>query len=177
MRDLYNKSGFSAAQAARFIYLNKTCFNGIFRVNREGQFNVPYGWKEPPAIPDAAALRAVSHCLQLAEIAAEPFENSLRKVGLGDFVYLDPPYPALNGTSYFTHYTRDRFSNDDQDRLSKLVGSLHRRGALFLMTNADTPLVRELYRDFDQLPTPVVRFITCKSKRHVVSELIIRNFQ
>lgn len=139
MRDLYNRSGFSAAQAARFIYLNKTCFNGIFRVNCEGRFNVPYGWKQPPAIPTAASLRAISGCLRLAEISAEPFEISLQKVGPGDFVYLDPPYPALNGTSYFTHYTRDRFSNEDQNRLAELVAMLHRRGALFLMTNADTP--------------------------------------
>jgi DNA adenine methylase len=158
VRDLYNKSGFSAAQAARFIYLNKTCFNGIFRVNCKGHFNVPYGWKEPPAIPSAAALRAIGQCLLNAEVTAEPFEASLQKVGPGDFVYLDPPYPALNGTSYFTHYTRDRFSSADQERLAGLVGMLHERGALFLMTNANAPTIRELYRKFEQIPIPVVRF-------------------
>lgn len=176
VRELYNKSSFSGAQAARFIYLNKTCFNGIFRVNRKGQFNVPYGWKEPPAIPGAASLRAISECLQGAQIAAEPFERSLKRVGEEDFVYLDPPYPALNGTAYFTHYTKDRFGEGDQRLLAELVQELSNRGALFLMTNADTPLVRELYKGYEQVPIQVVRYITCKSTRNAVSELVIRNF-
>jgi DNA adenine methylase len=176
VRRRYNRSSFSAAQAARFIYLNKTCFNGIFRVNRAGDFNVPYGWKEPPAIPNAKLLHGISNCLRTAQLTAESFELSLDKVGLGDFVYLDPPYPALNGTSYFTHYTRDRFSDADQEQLATEVGAIHSRGALFLMTNADTPVIRNLYRNFQQVPIPVVRFITCKAKRHVVSELLIRNF-
>lgn len=121
IRTLYNKSRHSAAQAARFIYLNKTCFNGIFRVNMRGEFNVPYGWKEPPALPDSKVLERASKALRHATLVCHKFQEALQDAKQNDFVYLDPPYPPLNGTAYFTHYTMDRFTKLDQERLADVV--------------------------------------------------------
>jgi DNA adenine methylase len=175
-RDRYNKSRHSASQAARFIYLNKTCFNGIFRVNLKGEFNVPYGWKEPPAIPSAEILERAGKALKHAVLLTCKFEESLREAKRNDFVYLDPPYPPLNGTAYFTHYTMDRFTQSDQERLASLVAHLDQIGCRFLMTSADIPMIRALYKGFQIRSLPVTRFITCKAVRHTVSELVITNY-
>ncbi len=176
VRDQYNRSGFSAAQAARFIYLNKTCFNGIFRVNRSGQFNVPYGWKEPPAIPTADQLQRVSEHLKRATLRSGSYERCAARVSKGDFVYLDPPYPPLNGTAYFTHYTKECFSDEDQKRLAKLFETLSEMDCQVMMTNADTPKIRSLYRSYNLVSLSVTRFVTCKATRHTVKELVITNY-
>ena len=176
IRKLYNESPPSAAQSARFIYLNKTCFNGIFRVNKKNKFNVPYGWKEPPSLPSKAMLKKASIALKNAELLAWPFNSILNKVTANDFVYLDPPYPPLNGTSYFTHYTKERFGNDDQIQLAEFVYSISKIGAKFMMSNADTELIRELYNRYNIYDISVTRWITCKSKKHKVSELVITNY-
>src|SRR5713101_1921658 len=128
VREEYNNAEFSASQAARFIYLNKTCFNGIFRVNTKGEFNVPYGWKEPPSIPTAEILERASNALKHAVLVSQGFDESLQDAKRNDFVYLDPPYPPLNGTAYFTHYTTDRFTQSHQDRLSSVVRHLDQLG-------------------------------------------------
>lgn len=176
IRNLYNDAKPSAAQAARFIYLNKTCFNGIFRVNRQGAFNVPYGWKEPPRLPDSRHLQRASVALRHSKLRARDFEDALADVKADDFVYLDPPYPPLNGTAYFTHYTADRFDENDQRNLAECVASLHKRGAKFIMSNADTPLIRELYRRYTLSGLSVTRYVTCKSHKHRADELLIANF-
>ena len=176
VREAYNRSGYTAAQAARFIYLNKTCFNGIFRVNRRDEFNVPYGWKKPPALPDADDLRNASRALKGATLRSVSFERAVRDVAPGDFCYLDPPYPPLNGTACFTHYTRSRFNGVDQEWISVAVRDLHRNGCLFMMTNADTSKIRRLYKGFQISSVPVTRFVTCKAKRYQVKELVIRNY-
>lgn len=175
-RTLYNRSSHSASQAARFIYLNKTCFNGIFRVNTKGEFNVPYGWKEPPALPTADILKRASNALKHATLVSHGFDKALEDAKQGDFVYLDPPYPPLNGTAYFTHYTMDRFSQSDQERLSAVVKGLDQVGCRVLMTSADLPLIRGLYRGFEIKSLSVTRFITCKAERHTVRELVITNY-
>ena len=177
IREKYNESESSAAQAARFIFLNKTCFNGIFRVNAKGQFNVPYGWKDPPAIPSRKLLQAASEVLCRASIRRMSYETALLRARPGDFIYLDPPYPPLNGTAYFTHYTMDRFSIHDQKKLAECVSELDKRGCLLLMSNADTPLIRRLYRKYTCVTLPVTRYLTCKSVRHTVNELIIMNYE
>lgn len=176
IRDTYNQSRFSSAQAARFIYLNKACFNGIFRVNRRGKFNVPYGRKEPPSIPTTELLATVSEALKRASLKVMDFEDALDQAESGDFVYLDPPYPPLNGTAYFAHYTADRFSARDQEKLAAQFRELDKRGCLILMSNADTPLIRRLYRPYKSLSLQVTRFLTCK-KKHRVGELIITNYE
>lgn len=175
-RDAYNSGSSSAAQAARFIYLNRTCFNGIYRVNRQGKFNVPYGYKAAPKIPLLEHLEQASGHLMNAELTCQSYEVALRYARAGDFIYLDPPYPPLNDTAYFTHYTRSRFGFQDQIELSCLVQALDKRGCLILMSNADTKHIRSLYRDLNLYTLPVTRFVTCKKERHSVSELIITNY-
>ncbi len=176
VRDRYNASKWSAAQAARFIYLNQTCFGGIFRVNKKGKFNVPYGWKDTPHFPTQRELVKLSERLLRASLIAGPFESVLDRAQKGDFVYLDPPYPPLNGTAYFTHYTMDRFRDDDQKRLAKLVRKLKRRGCLIMMSNADTPQIRTLYKGFTLKRISVTRFVSAKLTKHAVNELVITNY-
>ena len=176
IRDLYNKSIPTAAQAARFIYLNKTCFNGIFRVNLKNQFNVPYGYKEPPVIPSQSQLNAVHLALQTSDLCSKSFEKTTNDLSSNDFIYLDPPYPPINGTSYFTHYTKERFGEKDQETLSTYVNALNKTGAKFMMSNADIPLIRELYKKYNIYDLSVTRCITCKTKKHKVSELVITNY-
>ncbi len=182
LRDQYNSVGpSSCAQAARFIYLNRTCFNGIFRVNRKGQFNVPYGFpaetaEKKPVFPDREHLRHVSGLLKTAVLGTESYQAALHPAGPGDFVYLDPPYPPLNGTSFFRHYTADRFQNEDQEQLAEVFSDLNKRGCLVLLSNADTPLIRRLYGQFQQTPLPVTRYVSSKKVKHAVSELVIANY-
>lgn len=164
-------------QAARFIYLNRTCFNGVFRVNRKGQFNVPYGRKEPPRVPDRAYIESLANVLEGADLMAVDFTNALAACESGDFVYLDPPYPPLNGTAYFTHYTRDRFSWEDQRTLADYVRVLDGRGCLFMMSNADTKDIRGLYSQFRIANVEVTRYVTCKKRRHRVGEVVITNYR
>lgn len=176
IRECYNRSKPSAAQAARFIYLNKTCFNGIFRVNRDDEFNVPYGWKEPPLLPGLQHLRRVSKALKGVKLVACGFQEALRNTTSKDFIYIDPPYPPLNGIANFTHYTADRFTETDQRQLAQLFSNLHLKGCKLMMSNADLPLIRRLYKGFNIHKLSVVRWITCKNKKHSVSELVITNY-
>jgi DNA adenine methylase len=175
-REVYNRSAFSFAQAARFIYLNKSCFNGIFRVNQKGEFNVPYGWKESPALPNKDVLRLASEALQKARLCSGSYEDAVASAKSGDFIYLDPPYPPLNGTSYFTHYTKDRFDEKDQKRLAAIVKELDRRGCWLMMSNADVMSIRRLYKQFRMTSLSVTRFISCKATKHIVKELVITNY-
>lgn len=176
IRNKYNSSNSSVEQAARFIYLNKACFNGIFRVNQRGEFNVPYGRKEPPFLPNKKWLQSASNALKNAVLKYGDFNEILANAKKGDFIYMDPPYPPLNNTSNFTHYTKDKFNITDQKRLAKSVYELNNRGCFIMMTNADIPLIRDLYKKFILISLPVRRYITCKSIKHEVSELIIRNY-
>lgn len=179
IRELYNKKrngGDSVAQAARFIYMNKMCYNGIFRVNRAGIFNVPYGRYKTVSVPTREHLRKVSSVLQSKEIFAASFKNALEEVEKGDFIYLDPPYPPLNGTSYFTHYTSDKFDDKDQEKLSATVKDLDSLGCLVMVSNANKKNIRKLYRGYNIISLKVTRYITCNKVRHKVREIIIRNF-
>jgi len=176
IRDVYNRSGVSAAQAARFIYLNRTCFNGVFRVNRQGTFNVPFGDKPSPRFPTVEELASVSAALKKARLRVCDYELAIRSAKKGHFVYLDPPYPPLNGTSFFTHYTKDRFGQADQERLARVVKDLDRRGCLVMVTNADTLFVRSLYSGLNLLELSATRYVTCRAVKHRVGELVITNY-
>lgn len=175
-RDIYNTSEASPAKAARFIYLNRTGFNGIFRVNKKGHYNVPYGYKSKAAIPARHHLQAVGELLGRARLGTQCFREAIEECPKQSFLYLDPPYPPLNGTAYFTHYTSDRFDDNDQEALAQLVRHAHNRGILFLMSNADTPLIRGLYRGFQMDTIPVTRFVTASARKHKVGEVLIRNY-
>jgi len=176
VRSLYNRSGSSAAQAARFIYLNQSCYNGVFRVNKLGKFNVPYGDKDSPNLPSASKLLRIAQQLRGATLVAGDFANTLASVRRGDFVYLDPPYPPLNGTAFFAHYTMDRFSQDDQERLADLVRALHERGCVIMLSNAGVQSVSRLYTGFTFHRLSVTRYVTCKKQKHRVREVVITNY-
>lgn len=177
IRDIYNKRGYSAAQAARFIYLNKACYNGIFRVNSKGEFNVPFGSNKKLGLPSREHLRTISKLLQKAVLKVQSFEKALEDAVSGDFVYLDPPYPPLNGTSYFTQYTKDKFNESDQKEVANVANRLNENSCLFMISNADIEFIEKLYKKFKIKPLSVTRCITCKKVRHKVKELIITNYE
>ena len=176
IREEYNLASHSYKQAARFIYLNKACFNGIFRVNTSGKFNVPYGNKKTLAIPSLNHLKDISSRLQHATLLAEDYRLVTETARKGDLVYLDPPYPPLNGSSYFTHYTKERFSLDAQSDVARLASLLSKKGCFVIITNADTPSVRKLYRGWRKISIERTRWITSSKTKHKVKELIITNY-
>jgi len=184
VRERYNLARVGGAsrprseRAAMFIYLNKTCFNGLHRVNRRGEFNVPEGRYKNPRILDEAGLRAASRALQGADIAQASFEAMLDYVRPGDFVYLDPPYEPVSETASFTAYAAgDGFSRADQTRLRDVVSELDRRGAKIMLSNSDVPFIRELYAKFRIDIVAAPRAINCDARgRGLVSEVLVRNY-
>jgi DNA sulfur modification protein DndB len=166
----------SAAQAARFIYLNRTCFNGIYRVNVSGNFNVPYGKGSDALFPTKDHLRFVAGLLRRSQLLTASFEQPLEKARAGDLVYLDPPYPPLNGTSFFRHYTPGRFGDKDQLRVRDVAVSLAERGCHVMVSNADTKSIRNMYADFNVRPLKVTRFVSSRGTKHRVDEIIITNY-
>jgi DNA adenine methylase len=176
VRDRYNRSRGGIARAAKFLYLNRTGFNGVFRVNQQGSYNVPYGKKEAPFFPSEAELLRVAAALGNAHLETQDYSRALIDARAGDFVYLDPPYPPLNGTSFFTHYTKDRFGADDQVSLADTVRELNARGCLVMLSNADTAQIRQLYGDFEISSLSVTRYVTSSAVKHRVGELIITNY-
>lgn len=168
-------------RAARFIYLNRTCYNGLYRVNRRGQFNVPFGrYSRPPTLYDPENLRQVSALLQGADLRCTDFEETMAMAGPGDFVYLDPPYDPLSATANFTGYTRESFGRTEQERLAAAVRAAAGRGALVLLNNSDTPFVRMLYGEESGFRVATVlglRTINSNPmKRNGVTELVITNY-
>jgi DNA adenine methylase len=175
-RKVFNKRRDSFSQAARFIYLNKTCYNGLFRVNKKGEFNVPFGQIKSPAIPALPELEKVSKTLKKITIETSCYQQSVKSAASGDFIYFDPPYPALNATSFFNNYTKDVFKHEEQVALADTSKKLSDRGCLVLISNADTAEVRKLYKGWDIIKLNTTRFISCKSERMKVDELIIKNY-
>ncbi len=137
-----------AERAARLIYLNRTCFNGLYRVNRSGQFNVPFGQYRNPTICHAENLRQVSLAMRSMRLRCQPVTDLARQARRGDFVYFDPPYAPVSATAQFVQYARGGYGVQDQKALARLFRALSRRGVHVLLSNSDTPLVRHLYRDF-----------------------------
>jgi DNA adenine methylase len=165
-----------AERAARFIYLNKTCFNGLWRVNRAGRFNVPIGRYKNPRFNDPSALITASHALRGVELEHAPFEEAVARAAPGDFVYLDPPYDPVSPTASFSSYTAGGFGWEDQRRLAHACVVLNRRGVRFLLSNSATPRIRELYRGFEQRTVRAPRFINSKAdRRGRVDELLVFN--
>src|SRR5882672_4155394 len=136
-------------RASRVIFLNKTCYNGLFRVNSQGQFNVPFGNYSNPTIVDEQVIRAVSKYLNEAnvEISNDDFEDALNGAGRGDFVYLDPPYDPLSDSSSFTGYSLNSFGRAEQQRLRAVCDKLAKRGCKVLLSNSATDFIRDLYGD------------------------------
>lgn len=162
------------ARAARLGYLNKTCYNGLYRVNSKGRFNVPVGRYKNPSICNRPKLEAASKALQGTELKVTPFEKVLRRARAGDLVYFDPPYEPLNRTSNFTSYTRDNFTAEDQARLAVVFRKLRDKGATVMLSNSTAPLIRELYAPFQIHQVEAHRFINSKAdKRNKIKELLI----
>lgn len=154
-------------RAARMIYLNKTCYNGLWRVNSKGQFNVPVGRYTNPTILDEERLRVDSRVLEAATITTRGFRAVLEQAQPGDFVYFDPPYHPLNATSSFTSYAKDGFGPDDQRALAAVFAGLDARGCRVMLSNSDTPFIRDLYQD---LKIPDLRIETVRARRAINSQ-------
>ena len=166
-------------RASRIIYLNKTCYNGLFRVNASGEFNSPFGHYKNPNIVNAPVLRAVSKYLtanniQLLHI---DFEEVLQRVPRGGFVYLDPPYDPVSDTASFTGYNRGGFGREEQERLKRCCDELAARGVRFLLSNSATSFIKELYTGYTVEIVHAKRAINSDaSKRGAVEEVLIRNY-
>ena len=167
-----------AERAARTIFLNRTCFNGLYRVNSKGRFNVPFGRYTNPTIVDPANLRACSRALRRARVECAPFQSVLGEARRGDFIYFDPPYHPRSKTSRFTGYAPGGFTADDQRELARLYTTLDRRGVLLMLSNSDTPLIRELYQGFRVVEVQASRSINSKGgRRGAITELVILNYR
>lgn len=164
-------------RAARMIYLNKTCYNGLWRVNSQGQFNVPVGRYENPDVVGADRLRAASRALQGVTIQVLDFERVAYAAQRGDFVYLDPPYFPRSDTSNFTSYSTSTFGVYEHEKLALTFRELHRRGCRVMLSNSDTPFVRALYEGFRIETVQGRRAINSKTdKRGPVSEVVVLNY-
>jgi DNA adenine methylase len=163
-------------RAARTIFLNRTCYNGLYRLNNKGQFNAPFGYYKNPLICDPENMRAASAALQSVDLRVGDFGDLAERVEPGDLVYFDPPYVPVSATASFTHYTGQAFGPADQRRLAQLFDSLMERGVYVMLSNSYTPLSRELYAAH-AVSTSVVyasRKINCDGrKRGQVEELIV----
>jgi DNA adenine methylase len=165
----------SARRAARFIFLNRYCFNGLFRTNLQGRFNVPFGTGRTGQLPSREALSQASLALQRAILMEGDFRTTTRKVRRGDFVYLDPPY-AVQGTRVFRQYGPKAFGPGDLVSLASCLDTIDRRGASFVMTYADCPEARLLFKKWALRRSIVQRNISGFSKnRRKAAELIISN--
>ena len=136
--------------AARFIYLNRTCFNGLYRVNSKGEFNVPFGSYNNPLICDEDNLIKISKALKKVKIYNEDYKNVLKRAKKGDFIYFDPPYYPVNRTSNFTGYTKEGFFEKEQTELRNTFVELHKRGCFVMLSNSDTPFINKLYSNLDK---------------------------
>ncbi len=166
--------------AARFIYLNRTGFNGLYRVNSKGEFNVPFGRYNNPVICDEVNLRNVHQLLKNVQIAKRDYKDVLKHANKGDFVYFDPPYYPVNKTSSFTSYTAGGFLEKEQIELRDTFNKLHKKGCFVMLSNSDTPFIRKIYSEIDGAKIHTVyagRAVnSAASKRGKVSEIVVYNY-
>lgn len=165
--------------AARIIFLNKTCYNGLFRVNASGQFNVPFGRYKNPNILDVSGLKAVSEYFQVSKINMlnQDFQVTVKDAQSGDFIYFDPPYDPVSSTASFTSYYINNFNRDEQIRLKKTVDELSYRGCHVLLSNSYTDFIQDLYGDYQQVKVLATRSInSVATKRGSVEEILIKNY-
>lgn len=166
--------------ASRFIFLNRTGFNGLYRVNKKGQFNVPFGRYNNPVICDEENLRRVSAELKSVSIKHQDYKAVLKTAKEGDFVYFDPPYYPLNRTSSFTAYTSEEFLENEQTELRNTFVKLHERGCFVMLSNSDTPFINNLYSGLKGVNINKInagRAINSKgSRRGKITELVVTNY-
>ena len=167
-------------RASRLIYLNKTCYNGLYRVNKKGQFNVPFGKYKNPDIVNESVLRAVSNYLNKNEIYfyCGDFVDNLQNIEESAFVYFDPPYDPVSDSANFTSYNKNGFFKEEQERLKQVCDSLNEKGVKFLLSNSATNFIKDLYRDYKCEIIPARRAINSRGdKRGEVDELLVRNYE
>ena len=173
----YNKLS-SLEKAIRFIYLNKTCFNGLYRVNKKGYFNTPIGSYKNPNIADHNMILSASEALQNVTIKHQSFKEVLKEAKKDDLVYFDPPYYPLNDTSNFTSYDSNCFLEDEQFELFELFEKLSAMGVKVVQSNSDTEFIKDLYKNYDIQIVNANRFINSKSNgRGKITEVLIRNYK
>ena len=188
VRERYNQHlGDSIERASQLIFLNKTCFNGLYRVNRRGQFNVPFGKYANPTICNAKLLRADSQLLQSAQVVISQgdYAQTVQHIDSLTFVYLDPPYRPLDATSSFTAYSKGDFNDDDQRALAAFCHQLSERGCFWMESNADCSaknpndtFFEDLYADYKIERVYASRFINANpEKRGKLTELLIKNYE
>ena len=168
-------------KAARIIYLNKTCYNGLFRVNSKGQFNVPFGRYKNPNFLDDAVLRAVNKYLNSNDITLlnQDFAEAVKDAKRGDFVYFDPPYDPVSETASFTGYDVNGFNRDEQERLKEEFDALHKRGCKVMLSNSCTDFILDLYKDYQDtiIKVRAMRSINSNAlKRGMVDEVLVLNY-
>ncbi|TDI87023.1 MAG: Dam family site-specific DNA-(adenine-N6)-methyltransferase, partial [Caldithrix sp.] len=166
-------------KAARMIYLNKTCYNGLYRVNRQGKFNVPFGSYKSPRICDEENLREVSTALKNVQLECKSFEDVINAAGENDLVYFDPPYEPISKTANFTAYQAEGFRRDSQIKLSEVCHQLHRKKVKFILSNSSSKRVRDLYTSngFSVDKVKAIRAINSNpQKRGKLTELIVTNY-
>jgi DNA adenine methylase len=163
--------------AARFIYLNRTCFNGLYRVNSKGQFNVPMGSYKNPTICHKSDLEEISKLLKKDDVKVAQFYDVIKSAKKGDFVYFDPPYYPLNKGKSFTTYTKDKFLEKEQERLSEVFKELDKRGCKVMLSNSDTDFVKKLYKGYNVYLVRANRMINSDStKRGPINEIVVTNY-
>ncbi|WP_047153820.1 DNA adenine methylase [Aneurinibacillus tyrosinisolvens] len=166
-------------RASRMIYLNKTCFNGLFRVNSRGQFNVPFGKYKNPAIVNEEVLRAVHEYLAYADVTLlnGDFAKAVESARAGDFVYFDPPYDPVSETASFTSYSLDGFRTEQQIRLKELLDELDHRGCRVMLSNSATDFIKDLYKQYNIKIVGAKRNINSKaSGRGKIDEVLVMNY-
>jgi len=164
-------------RAARFIYLNRTCFNGLYRVNKSGGFNVPMGDYKNPNIIQEEKLRLVSKLLKKVKLNVMSFEKVTSLAKKGDFVYFDPPYHPLKNKKSFTTYSKDAFLEKEQELLKKTFDKLNKKGCKVMESNSDTDFIKELYKEYDIKFVKATRMINSNAKgRGKINEVVIMNY-
>lgn len=164
-------------RAARFIYLNKAAFNGIYRVNKSGQFNVPYGpGLRGLSIPTENNLVIAAKILKQATILSGDFEATVEPARRGDFIYLDPPYPPRSETAFFTHYSKDKFTWNDQVKVAKVFNRLSKRGCFVMLSNSDQRRLTHLYKGFNISRLKALRWLGSNGDRFRVNEIVVTNY-
>jgi len=167
----------SIRKSSLFIFLNKTGFNGMYRENSKGEFNIPFGKQLKPLICDKENLLKVSEVLKQIDITCGVYEESIKNAVAGDFIYFDPPYEPLNSTSSFTQYQAGGFTQEDQRKLSIAFKQLSERGCFVMMSNSTAKLIKELYAEFEINTVSVGRTInSAGAKRGKIQELVITNY-
>ena len=167
-------------KASRLIFLNKTCFNGLFRVNSSGEFNSPFGHYKNPNIVNEPVLKAVSKYFNSSDVKfySEDFAKTIERIPRGGFVYLDPPYDPISDTSNFTGYNQGKFDRQEQLRLKQCCDELTSRGVKFLLSNSLTPFIIDLYKSYEIQTVKAKRAINSDaSKRGAIEEVLIRNYE